>query len=128
MNVRSAAEAYRTSAIENAPPVKIIRLLYEGAIRYLDRAAAIEGDRRTTAFTDNLTRADAIVTELRLALDHSQEGDVSKSLEQLYIFVEDSIAQSMNSRELEPLEGARGVLGTLLEAWVDVDVAEGRAA
>jgi len=128
MNVRSAANAYRTSSIENAPPVKIIRLLYEGAIRHLDRAAAVEGNRRTTAFTENLARADAIVTELRLALDHSREGGVSKDLERLYLFVEDSMSRSMRTRALEPLEGARGVLATLLEAWADVDVAEGGAA
>ena len=119
---------FSTAAVVNAPPVKIVRLLYEGAIRYLDRAAAVEGDRTSTAFTENLARADAIVTELRLALDHSQEGGVSKELEALYVYVEDSIAESMHNRKLEPLEHARGVLATLLEAWVDLDVAQEAAA
>lgn len=127
MDARSAAQAYRTSTIENAPPVKIVRLLYEGAIRYLDRAAAIESDRSSTAYSENLARADAIVTELRLALDHSQEGGVAHELEQLYIFVEDSIASAMHRRDIDAIEHARGVMATLLEAWVDVDVAQTRA-
>lgn len=128
MDARSAAQAYRTSAIENAPPVKIIRLLYEGALRYLDRAAAVEGDRNTSAYTENLARADAIVSELRLALDHSHEGGVSKELERLYLFAEDCIGRAMHERSPEPIEHARGILATLLEAWVDVDVAEAQAA
>lgn len=128
MDARTVAQAYRTSTIENAPPVKIVRLLYEGALRHLDRAAAQEGDLRTPAFTENLARADAIVSELRLALDHSHDAEVSKRLESLYLFAEDSIGVAMRTRQLEPIEHARGVLATLLEAWVDVDVAEERAA
>jgi flagellar secretion chaperone FliS len=124
MDARSVANAYRSSTIENAPPLKIIRLLYEGAIRHLDRAAAAGVEEPRPAFNESLTRADAIVTELRLALDHSNGTDVSQELERLYLFVEDCLARAMSHRELGPVQHARGVLATLLEAWVHIDVSQ----
>jgi flagellar protein FliS len=129
MDAKAAASAYRRSAIETAPPLKIIRLLYEGALRHLDRAAAVGVARPDPAYTENLARADAIVTELRLALDPAQgDPQIALELERLYVFVEDKISAAMHKRDLASIEHARGVLATLLEAWVEIDVAESQAA
>lgn len=122
MDSKTAAEAYRQSTIENAPPIKIVRLLYEGAIRYLDRAETA-GEAAGRDFTNWLHRADAIVIELRLALDHSHDAEVTRKLEDLYVFVEDEIAQAMRTRSIEHVRNARSVLATLLEAWAAVEVA-----
>jgi flagellar protein FliS len=121
MDTKTAADAYRQSTIENAPPIKIVRLLYEGAIRYLDRAVTVhEGPSRE--FTNWLHRADAIVIELRLALDHTHDAEVTRRLEELYVFVEDEIAKAMQTRAVEHVRSARSILATLLEAWVAVEV------
>ena len=32
------AQAYQSAAIENAPPLKVIRMLYAGALRFLGQA------------------------------------------------------------------------------------------
>jgi hypothetical protein len=37
---RHAADQYLESAVESAPPVKLVRMLVEGAVRFLDRALA----------------------------------------------------------------------------------------
>jgi flagellar protein FliS len=123
MDPKSAAQAYRHSLIEHAPPLKIVRLLYEGALRHLDRAAAGIAEQRDGA-TENLARADAIVTELRLALDHERGAPVSHELERLYLFVEERIGRALGSRSREAIDEARGVLAVLLEAWAELDVAE----
>ena len=121
MDTKTAADAYRRSTIENAPPIKIVRLLYEGAIRYLDRAETVaQGNGRD--FTGWLHRADAIVIELRLALDHSHDAEVTRRLEELYVFVEDEIAQAMRTRSVDHVRSARSILATLLEAWAAVEV------
>jgi flagellar protein FliS len=126
MDTKTAADAYRQSTIENAPPIKIVRLLYEGAIRYLDRAETL-ADRPGLELTTWLHRADAIVIELRLALDHSHDGEVTRRIEGLYLFVEDEIAKAMKTRSADHVRNARSILATLLEAWAAVEVDSGAA-
>ena len=122
MDAKTVASAYRQSAIENAPPIKIIRLLYEGALRHLDRAATLGSATRDPEYTNQLTRADAIVVELRLALVHEHDADVAKNLESLYLYVEERIGKALNERSTEAIEGARSILATLLEAWAAIEI------
>ena len=80
-DARSAADAYKSSSVENAPGIKVIRMLYEGALRFLDRALALETD--DPQFGVWVTRADAVITELRLALDreHAAEGAMAAGVD-----------------------------------------------
>ena len=120
MNHHAAAAAYRTSSVENAPPIKIVRMLYEGAVRFLDRAAAETPG--CPEYQTLLGRADAIVSELRCSLDHAPAPEVSRNLESLYIFVEEQIAAARMENDAERITAARRVLTTLLEGWEHVQV------
>ena len=66
MNPKSAAHAYREAAIENAPPLKVVHMLYEGALRFIDQAAQIDPKKEFEACQQKINRADAIVSELRM--------------------------------------------------------------
>lgn len=119
MDLRNAAHAYRQSALENAPPVKIVRLLYEGAIRFLGRAVGrAPGDADRGRW---LGRADAIVKELRLALEPGHDPSLAENLEQLYLFVENRIARGRIEGDDHSIEEARSILETLLEGWRHVE-------
>ncbi len=125
----TAAEAYLSSSVENAPPIKIVRLLYQGAIRFLGQAALEDSKDPRSNFIKLLSDADAIVAELRLALDDSAaSSEVVSNLERLYLFCEAEIQRAMLDRSSEPLRGAKSVLETLLEAWSKVEVEAARAA
>jgi flagellar protein FliS len=117
MNHHQAADAYKSAAIENAPPLKIVRLLYAGAIRFLDQALAADAHDPRSIFVDRVHRADRIVSELRLALAHEHGSDVAHDLEQLYLFVEDRLAKAAVSRSAQWLREARLVLERLQSAW-----------
>jgi len=119
MDHRSAADTYLQSSLENAPPVKIVRLLYEGAIRFLGRAVA-----RPTTDPERgrwLGRGDAIVKELRCSLDHEPASDLSRNLEQLYLFVEDRLMTARTQEGDESIEQAISILSTLLDGWRHVE-------
>lgn len=133
MKPPSAADAYRRQSIENAPPVKVVQMLYAAALRHLDRALAsdphsVEGGS-APAFVEALSRADQIVIELRLALDAEAAPELAGSLQQLYLFVEERIAQALSRREHGPLEEARTVMSKLQQGWaaLEVDPAAGRS-
>ena len=126
MKPLSAADAYRRQSIENAPPVKVVQMLYAGALRHLDRALACDPRRAEggadPAFADALSRADQIVIELRLALDTEAAPELAGSLQQLYLFVEERIEQALSGREHGPVEEARAVMSKLQQGWAALEV------
>jgi len=126
MDHQAAAEAYRQATFENAPPIKIIRMLYQGAIRFIDQAEREDHADPKSRYHDLLFRVDSILTELRLALDHEQSPEVCQNLEQLYLFSERRLAEARSTGEPEALEDVRAILRTLLEAWDHVEVETGQ--
>lgn len=128
MNNRAAAEAYRNATFENAPPIKLVRLLYEGAIRFLETARNEDPKNPYSQFVDLCGKADAIVSELRLALDPEPNPGIAADLERLYLYVEDRIGIATLERSTEPLGESAQVLRTLLEAWNHVEVESDKVA
>ncbi len=128
MNHAAAADVYRRSAIENAPPIKVIRLLYEGALRFLAKARECDPRDPRSEFGDYTSRADMIITELRAALDHSLNDEVTDSLEQLYLFCGTELSKALLNRTAAPIPGVERVLRTLLEGWQHVEAQSTRTA
>ena len=122
MNTRSAAQTYHKSSIENAPPVKIVRLLYEGALRYIDRAAACDPKGERRAFVQWVGRADEIVSELRIALEREPSPEIADALERIYEFAQFELGQALVREDIQPLAHARKSLATLLEGWRQIEL------
>ena len=122
MKSAAAAAAYKAGRIENAPPLKLVQLMYEGALRFLEQAesalAAAEGAR----FQERCLRAQAVIGELRLALDPEHSPELAGNLSALYLFAEGEISRALASESSAPLEPVRTVLGTLLEGWRGLEV------
>lgn len=118
----SAAAAYRAAHFDNAPPLKLVQMLYEGALRFLEQAetalAAGDGPR----FQERCIRVHSIVGELRLALDPEQAPELAQSLESLYLFAESQVRAAMVGESAAPLAHARDVLATLLDGWKSLEV------
>ncbi len=130
MNQKDASRAYLTATIENAPPIQIVRLLYQGALRFLGQAMAVEGGPTDPKFRPLIRRVEDIVVELRLALDQEAAGDdeVPQNLERLYLYCEDELFRAQLDQSLEPLENVKQVLMVLLDAWKQVELQSGDAA
>ena len=122
MKSASLAAAYQESVIENAPPIKIVHMLYEGALRFLEQAEQLDPIEDLEAFTRSINRADAIISELRLSLDHECAPELTKSLDALYLFVEERIRTAFLDRKPEGIGEARSVLTTLLKGWKGVEL------
>ena len=118
---RHAADHYLESAVESAPPVKLVRMLVEGAVRFLDRALAASPTTDRGAFVHWSTKADAIVIELRLSLVPIEGSDVAPNLQKLYLFCEERIGKALANDDHEPLREARQVLAVLLDAWTRIE-------
>lgn len=119
----SAADAYLAASVESAPPIKIVRMLYQGALRFLAQAEAEDPTQPSSRFVEHCSSADAIVSELRMSLDREQDaGEITDNLEQLYLFCERSLHQAMLERSAAPIAGTKAVLQRLLDAWQQIEV------
>lgn len=122
MKTQNAAQAYLQSAVENAPPVKIVRMLYEGAVRFIDRAehATVSGDLAARGYW--ISRTEAIVAELRASLDISLAPEVGNELDRLYEYCQHELAQAYLGQENSGLSNARQILSSLHKAWESLEV------
>ena len=124
MDTRHAASAYQQSTFDSAPPIKIVHLMYEGALRLLEQAERLDLDSDRIAFNQRLGRAEAIVSELRLSLQGEDALELTESLNALYLFVERQIREAFLEGDPSLIPGAREVLTTLLDGWKQVEVAD----
>ncbi len=120
MSYADVAATYRRNAVLTASPEKLIQLLYEGAIRHLERSHNALKDPSTThsaAVGESLSKAIGIVGELRTALDHNAGGEVSVNLDRLYEFILAQMSEANLGRTPKTWEAALKVLRTLKEGW-----------
>lgn len=86
MSSYAAPQAYRDNAVLTASPSGLVVMLYDGIGRFLRQAvAAIEAGDQVTA-TARIQRAEAIISELTVTLDHQRGGEVAARLEAIYGF------------------------------------------
>jgi len=116
------AAAYRQHSVENAPPIKIVRMLFEGAIRFLEQAERYDVAADAVQLNDRIRRAEAIVSELRLALDASQAPELVDRLQSLYLFVEDELREAFLAGDKQHVANAKEILQSLLTAWSQLKI------
>ncbi len=123
MDPRHVASAYKEACFEHAPPLKIVHMMYEGALRFIAQAERLDPQAAYRDFHDRLSRAEAVVSELRLCLDHTEALEIGRQLSTLYLFVEGKLREALLRKTCEPLVPAREVLETLLDGWKRIDLA-----
>lgn len=124
MSYNDPAKTYQAAALENAPPLKIIRMLYHGCLRFIDRALACHEEGDLPKFNYNIGKAEAIVSELRTSLNSDLAPEVTEQLEGLYLFAFSRFIDAIAGADIEPLNEAREVIQILLDAWNELETVE----
>ena len=113
-------DAYLETEILCASPVRLVELLYRGAIEAVRGArAAVEGGQIAER-NRQLTRAQAILCELALSLDHQRGGGLSRDLVELYDYMQRRLNDANARQSGEPIDEVRRLLETLLDGWVSL--------
>jgi len=115
--VHQGIRQYQQTTITSQSPERLIVLLYEGALRFLEsaRAAADAGD--LPAMGRHVGRAQQIVLELQCSLDHEVGGRVAANLDALYGFVLRELSALRIDADVRHIADVRRVLLPLLSAW-----------
>ncbi len=117
---QNAHDAYLENRILSADPMELVRLLYQAGMsavrdarRHLAEGAIMERAR-------SITRAGRILRELETSLDYERGGQISKTLGQLYEYMQRRLVEANFKQSDEPLAEVLGLLTTLLEGWSEV--------
>lgn len=111
-------QKYKNTQITSASREKLLLMMYEGAIKFTKLAITAAENKNVPERCVNLGRAFDIVLELNNTLDHKVGGEISRNLEQLYMFITDQYTKANLTGDPEPLRACLKLLETLYEGWV----------
>lgn len=112
-------DAYRTNAVETASPEQLTLMCYDGALRFMRRAARSLGEGDLADASAATGRAQAIVNELNITLDMEAGGEIAANLRSLYLFVNRHLSEAMLTKDVTKMQEAMGIIGDLRGAWAD---------
>lgn len=115
--MKNAYQKYKTTSIQSASREKLLLMMYEGAIKFTKKAITAAEQKNIAERGTNIGRAYDIILELNNTLDHKIGGEISKNLEQLYMFITEQMTKANISGDPQYLRNCLKILETLHEGW-----------
>ena len=118
MALPNAYAQYSNSKILTASPAELILMLYEGAIKFCNKAiVAIDAKDIPKAHT-NIVKAQKIIDHLRMTLDMSYS--VAQDFDNIYAYVAKRLVEANVSKDKEILEEVCTHLRSVRDTWKEV--------
>jgi flagellar secretion chaperone FliS len=121
-------QRYQNAEILNADPVRLVVILYRGAI---DSVAAARRHCRNGEIRQRsrrINQAYRIVFELLRSLDFDAGGEISQNLRDLYLYIQKRLLDANRQQAEAPLAEVESLLTTLLEGWQTVPASHDSSA
>ena len=115
-----AVSQYRTSQVSTASPAQVIVQFYDGALKFIRRGREALVNKDIPGKGVALSRAHAVISELRINLDMERAPELCAELDRLYLFVLECITEANMTCETKPLDAAIKIVEQLRGAWVEV--------
>ena len=131
MNPKNPWQSYRQVATRTASPGQLVLMLYEGVIRFLDRAHAgfrLEDPVEfNTTINDNIIRAQDIIRELDFSLNVEQGGDLAIQLRRLYDYFDRLLLEANLRKDPSGITEVTKRITVLRDAWAAMLAQQGEA-
>jgi flagellar protein FliS len=115
------AREYQRSQVETSSPVRLVVMLYDGAIRFLSHARERMAEGKLEERHSNLIKAQNIIAELLSSLDIEQGGDVALNLKRVYTFMLQQLVEANLYDKMQPIDDVIRLLRELRESWIEID-------
>jgi flagellar protein FliS len=117
-------KSYRQISTQTASPGQLVLMLYDGAIRFLERAL-LGFDKEDPAdfaetISNNVLRAQDIIQELNYSLDLQRGGSFASNLRDLYSYMDRRLMQSNLEKTPDGIRDVIARLSILREAWASM--------
>jgi flagellar protein FliS len=110
-------QAYRENQITTTDPATVLLMLYQGAIDSLSQAQASLRAGDMAGKGKHILRANDIINQFIVSLDHELGGEIADNLEALYRYMLDEILRANVQNLAEPLAQVAALLTTLKSGW-----------
>lgn len=121
MRSQNPWQSYRQVATQTAPPGQLVLMLYEGAIRFLERArlgfAKEDPLEFNQTINDNILRAQNIIQELNGSLDMGAGGEFASTMRRLYYYMDWRLQESNVQKQETGICEVINRLTILRDAW-----------
>ncbi len=112
------ANAYQRNAIMTATPAELTLMLYEGAIKFCNIAIVAIEKKDIEKANGNIKKAQAIINELRVTLDHKYS--VWEDFERVYDYIARRLLEANLQKDIEIIEDALKYIREMRDAWKEV--------
>lgn len=118
-------DAYKSTEISTANQGKLIVMLYDGAIRFLRIAMDNMQPRTYDVVNTHIIKAQDIITELMLALNMDQGGEIAENLFNIYAYLKKRLLEGNISKDNGTIQEVITRLEELKGAWEEAAKKEG---
>jgi flagellar protein FliS len=115
-NFMEGYKSYKEVDIETASGLKLVVMLYQGAIRFLGIAKDAIRDRKLDVAHNNLLKAQDIVLELISSLNFDA-GEIAHNLYSLYMYMNRRLIEANVAKDVTIIDEVIKLMTTLKEAW-----------
>lgn len=118
MAYNNAAKAYGNNKILTASPAELTLMLYEGAVKFCNKAivALEKDDYENTNY--NIQKARAIIVELNTTLDHKYP--VADDFQRMYDYIFMLLVEANMKKDMEVLNRALDEIRSMRDIWKEI--------
>lgn len=109
---------YQQAQIDTASPERLLLMLYEGAIRFLNAGKKAILERKFDVAHTNIVKAQDIIVEFMATLNMKDGGEFAKNLFDLYEYLNRRLSDANMSKNAAIIDEVLGFVRDLHEAWV----------
>lgn len=121
---KSPYDQYKRTEINTANQGKLIVMLYDGAIKFLNIAVENMDPRTYDVVNTNIIKAQDIITELLLSLNMNEGGEIAKNLTSLYVYFKKRLLEANIQKSAEVIKEVLVLLKELRDAWDKISAKE----
>ena len=118
---------YKQTQITTANQGKLIVMLYDGAIKFLNIALDNLDLRTYDIVNNNIIKAQDIITELLVSLNMEEGGEISQNLFNLYMYFKRQLLEANIKKDGEILKQTIKMLKELRDAWDQISANEAKS-
>lgn len=108
---------YQQTEVKTASPEKLLIMLYDGAIQFLNKAKIGIADKNIEETHNNIVGAQKIISEFMNTLDLNLGGEVARNLYNLYEYLHYRLIQANIKKDIDMVDEVLTHLKDLKQTW-----------
>lgn len=120
-------DQYKETQITTANQGKLIVMLYDGAIKFLNIAVENMEPKTYDIVNQNIIKTQDIITELVFSLNMKEGGEISQNLFNLYMYFKKKLLEANIKKDVGLINEVINHMKTLRDAWDKISASEAKS-